>query len=752
MLCFLTVDIFLLESNIDFELMYTYRVPEDISEEIEPGVFVDVFFGKFNSKRTGIVWAVDRMPTPEGSMKNGYKLKNIIGVNRDYLPLTDSQMRLCDRIKKRYLCVTGDAVHYFMSPKLKSAKNIKMAGLAVSDADAESLIKTNTLRNIGQIKAVEILLKDGDIAVSSLVRDYGVSDSSVKTLCRHGYVKIYETDAKAVAEESCKFEYFPEFSLNYEQKIAFDKIKNILDSEKFGEMLLYGVTGSGKTEVYLHSISEVIKKSGKAVMLVPEISLTPQMVKRFFGRFGGCVAVLHSRLTEKQRYDEWMRIKKGEVSVVIGARSAVFAPFDKVDLFIIDEEQEPSYKAEDETVKYRASDVAVMRAEEYGAAVVYGSATPRIETFYRAKNGLIDYAVMRNRAKNNLLPDTGIIDMRENTDKSVSEIFSPVLKDELEKNYMRGEQSVLFVQRRGFSKQLLCRECGKVVRCRKCNIAMTYHSKKNRLICHYCGNTGVAPDVCPSCKIGSFETRGFGTERVQQELERLFPGCHTVRMDTDTTSGKDAHEKLISEFVDDNADFLVGTQMIAKGHDFPNVTLVGVVSADSLINMQEFGASERAFQLMAQVAGRAGRAEKPGRAYIQAYNIDDYTIQCAAEQNYEKFYDNEILLRETLCYPPFYHIGFINISSQDDKGAYDFCVAAQKSAEELLQQNLWGDIEILKPSRRPVQKVNGWYRWRIVFKSESIENMLNLAEKLRYNISALKKKSKADIRTNIDIL
>ena len=749
----LTVDIFLLESNIDFELMYTYRVPDDISEEINPGVFVDVSFGKYNSKRIGVVWAVDRSPTPQGSKKNGYALKDIVGINRDYFPLTASQMRLCEKIKRRYLCVTGDAIHYFMSPKLKSAKTVRTAALAVSEDDAQNLITSNVLRNIGQIKVIEILLKYGDTPVMSLVRDYGASDSSVKTLCKHGYVKIYEAEAENIgARVSSELGIFPELHLNSEQEIAFKKISAMTESGTFGELLLHGVTGSGKTEVYLHSISEVIKRGGKAIMLVPEISLTPQMVKRFYGRFGNCVAVLHSRLTEKQRYDEWMRIKYGEVSVVIGARSAVFAPFDKVDLFIIDEEQEPSYKAEDEAVRYRASDIAVMRAEEYGSVVIYGSATPRIETFYRAKSGEIEYAVMKNRAKSNSLPKTQIIDMRENLDRTVSEIFSPALKDELEKNYTRGEQSVLFVQRRGFSKQLLCRDCGKVIRCRKCNIAMTYHSKHNRVICHYCGNTVVAPDICPACGTGRFDTRGFGTERVQQELERLFPGCHIVRMDTDTTSGRDAHEKLISEFVDGKADFLVGTQMIAKGHDFPDVTLVGVVSADGLINMQEFGSSERAFQLMAQVAGRAGRAEKPGRAFIQAYNIDDYTIQCAAEQNYEKFYENEILIREALCYPPFYHIGFVNFSSQDDRCAYEFGVNVQKNAEELLLQNSITDIEILKPSRRPIQKVNGWYRWRIVFKCESLENMLNLADKLRYNISALKKKSKADIRTNIDIL
>jgi len=749
----LTVDIFLLESNIDFELMYTYRVPDDIAEEINPGVFVDVSFGKYNSKRIGVVWSVDHLPTPSGAKKNGYTLKDIIGINRDYFPLTATQMRLCEKIKKRYLCVTGDAIHYFMSPKLKSAKIVRTVGLAVSSEEAYELFNSNILRNIGQIKIIGILLENGDTPVTSLVRDYGASDSSIRTLCKYGYVKIYDAEADSSDNSlSCEIARFPELSLNSEQEIAFAKIRSLLVSGTFGELLLHGVTGSGKTEVYLHSISEVIKKGGRAIMLVPEISLTPQMVKRFYGRFGNCVAVLHSRLTEKQRYDEWMRIKRGEVYVVIGARSAVFAPFDKVDLFIIDEEQEPSYKAEDEAVRYRASEIAVMRAEEYGSVVIYGSATPRIETFYRAKSGEIEYAVMKNRAKNNSLPDTRIIDMRENTDKTVSEIFSPVLKDELEKNYMRGEQSVLFVQRRGFSKQLLCRDCGKVIRCRKCNITMTYHSKNNRLICHYCGNTAVAPEICPSCGTGHFDTKGFGTERVEQELKRLFPGCHTVRMDTDTTSGRDAHEKLISEFVDGKADFLVGTQMIAKGHDFPNVTLVGVVSADSLINMQEFGSSERAFQLMAQVAGRAGRAEKPGRAYIQAYNVDDYTIQCAAEQDYEKFYENEILIREALCYPPFYHIGFINFSSQDDRGAYEFGVALQKIAEDILTENSIDDIELLKPARRPIQKVNGWYRWRIVFKCKSLENMLNLADKLRYNISVLKKKTKADIRTNIDIL
>ncbi|MBQ8164995.1 MAG: primosomal protein N' [Clostridia bacterium] len=749
----MTVDIFLLESNIDFELKYTYRVPENISGEIAVGMFVNVNFGVHNSKRIGIVWSIDRSETPENAQKNGYRLKNISGINYDYMPLSASQMRLCEKIKKRYLCVTGDAVRYFMSPKIKNPKKVKTVSLNIPRAHAEEVLSTNTLRNIGQIKIIETLLKTGDISCSDLIKDYNVSQSSLNTLCKKGFLKIYEKEeAKKFEGTACKYESYPAHTLNDEQENAFLHIKKLLEAHAFKELLLHGVTASGKTEVYLQSIAEVIKNGGKAVMLVPEISLTPQMVKRFYGRLGDCVAVLHSRLTDKQKYEEWMRIKRGEVAVVIGARSAVFAPFKKIDLFIIDEEQEPSYKAEDESVRYHASDIAVMRAEENNSVVVYGSATPRISTYYRGRTGEIDYVKMEKRASHNALPDTTVIDMRESSDKAVSDVFSPQLVKELEQNYINNEQSVLFVQRRGFSKQLLCRDCGKVMRCGKCNIAMTYHSKGNRLICHYCGNTVIAPSNCPSCGTGGFDTRGFGTEKVEKELQRLFPESRTVRMDTDTTSGRDAHEKLISEFVDQNADFLVGTQMIAKGHDFPNVTLVGIVSADSLINMQEYNSSERAFQLIAQVAGRAGRAEKPGRAYIQAYNIDDYAVQSAAEQDYEKFYKNEIILREVLHYPPFYKMAFINFSSLDDRAAYDFGMAVFDAAKAVCNENSLADIEILKPARQPAQKVNGWYKWRVVIKCESFENILNLADKLRYNISALKKMSKADMRSNIDII
>ncbi len=759
----MTAEVYLLESNIDYEIPYTYLVPEDISKEIKEGVFVDVPFGAGNKSRIAVVWSVNLSDDVGRVKSNGFVIKAIASVNKNYLPLSKQEMNLCEQMKARYLCVMGVAVKCVMSPKVSAPRSVKYVSLNISGDEAHELIAANKLKNIGQVNIIDALIKYGDLSVSELQRDFGVTQSPINTLQKHGYISIYEkvecTDEDCLALESKAFSY-PEHLLNDEQQAAFDKISELHGNGNFSEMLLHGVTASGKTEVYLHAIAEVINRGGRAILLVPEISLTPQMVSRFIGRFGNCAAILHSRLTEKQKYNEWLKIKNGTVSVAIGARSAVFAPFEKVDLFIIDEEQEPSYKSEDLAPRYHACDIAAMRAKMYNSLVVYGSATPRICTYYRAAQGEIYYAKMQSRANKNVLPSTYIIDMREDYDRGVSEIFGRTLLGELRKNYENKEQSILFMQRRGFSKQLTCRTCGKVMRCRKCNIAMTYHSKSNRLICHYCGNTSLAPNVCPSCGTADFEFKGFGTERVENELKRLFPCCNTVRMDTDTTSEKDGHAKLLSKFAEEKADFLVGTQMIAKGHDFPDVTLVGIVSADSLINMQEYNSSERAFQLMAQVAGRAGRAEKEGRAIIQAYNIDDYTVNTAATQNYEEFYKNEITLREMLNYPPFCHMAFVNFSCENDRMAYDFGVKVQTKLNELIEEESQSElpngvgykVEVLKPTRQPVSKVNGWYRWRIVVKCDDVKKVLNLAEKLMYNMSGLKKTVKEVIRYNIDIV
>ena len=639
-----------------------------------------------------------------------------------------------------------------MSPKIKAPSTVKYAELCISKEEAENIIQSNLLKKIGQIHIIEILIKSGCMKVSELVKDFNASQSSIKTLQKNGYLKIY--DAVKEKEDNSpvmQIEPYPAPILNDEQKNALACISDIQKSGSFGEVLLHGVTASGKTEVYLHAIEEVINKGGNAILLVPEIALTPQMIKRFLGRFGNCAAILHSRLTESQKYNEWMKIKNGKVSVAIGARSAVFAPFEKVDLIIVDEEQEPSYKSDEMSPRYHACEIAAMRGKIEKAAVVYGSATPRISTYYRAQENEIKYVKMKSRANKNLLPDTYIVDMREDSAGSESRLFGRTLISEMKKNIENKEQTVLFVQRRGFSKQLLCRGCGKAMRCASCNIAMTYHSKSNRLICHYCGNTSVAPKVCPACKSSDFEFSGFGTERVEEEIKRIFLGTSVVRMDTDTTAEKDGHEKLISSFAN-GADFLVGTQMIAKGLDFPNVTLVGIVSADGLINMQEYSSSERAFQLMAQVAGRAGRSAKPGRAVIQAYNVDDYTVQTAAAQDYESFYRNEITARELLNYPPFCKMAFVNISCMNDRISYDFGMTVFNKLKQLACEFEKNDFEILRPARQPVSKVNGWYRWRVTVKAGSLKKVLNLMNNLMYNISGIKKKFKVQLRTNIDIL
>jgi len=515
----------------------------------------------------------------------------------------------------------------------------------------------------------------------------------------------------------------------------------MLDSGKFGEALIQGVTGSGKTEVYLQLISYVLNRGGNAIVLVPEISLTPQMISRFKGRFGDRVAILHSRLGDSERRRQWRLAHEGLVSIVVGARSAVFAPFDKVDLIILDEEQETSYKSENNP-RYHAAEIAKQRCQMDNGVVIYGSATPSIETFYNAKQGVIEYFTLKKRANKGVMPPVEIIDMKQELENGNRSIFSSTLRTEILKNIELGQQTIIFINRRGYSGVVLCHDCGNVIKCKACNIPMTYHASVSRLICHYCGNTQMKSDRCPACNSKNIKNIGLGTQKVEEQLKTEFPGSTVIRMDTDTTSGKNSHKILLDRFVEEKANFLVGTQMIAKGHDFPNVTLVGIISADSLINIEDFRASERAFQLMSQVAGRAGRADLPGRVIIQAFNIDDYSITTAANHNYDGFYKSEIKIRENLYYPPFCNIAVISLIGSKDREVFDEC---QEFKKKLIESKTI-ETEILGPTRPNIPKINDKYKWRIILKAPNDNMLVELLSKYRNNPL-----SKNNISITVDI-
>ncbi|MDN5293555.1 MAG: hypothetical protein PWQ31_860 [Eubacteriales bacterium] len=486
--------------------------------------------------------------------------------------------------------------------------------------------------------------------------------------------------------------------------------------------LLHGVTGSGKTEVYLRAIEEVLAVGRQALVLVPEISLTPQMVERFKNRFGSRVAVWHSALSQKERNDEWLRIFSGRADIVVGARSAVFAPLRKPGLIVIDEEHENTYKQE-ESPRYHAREVALMRAKLAQCPVILGSATPSLESFRRAETGEYHLLSLPARVDNRPLPRVEIVDLREELKEGNRSVFSRLLQKEMAERLRRGEQIILFLNRRGFSTFVVCRECGLVMKCRRCDVSLTYHAGVNELRCHYCGLRVANPDSCPQCGSRYIRYFGTGTQKIEEEVKRLFPWARVLRMDVDTTSRRGAHEKIINLFREGKADILIGTQMIAKGLDIPAVTLVGVVSADTVLNLPDFRAAERTFQLVTQVAGRAGRGKIPGQVVVQSYNPDHYAIQAVRNHDYHSFYRREMEYRQRMKYPPFTHLLRVVVLGRKEEQVVR---GAQFLGAELrLQMEQAGvtGVSLLGPAPAPLQKLKDTYRWQMALKGPEPEEL-----------------------------
>ncbi len=625
-------------------------------------------------------------------------------------------------------------------------KTIRAASLAMPPEEVQADIETGVIKRIQQIRVLEMLIDNEYIAVADLARFASVTTSVLDTLRKYGYIYYRDIEVKRDPMRYREVEATKPLQLTPEQKTVLEEAICSIDSHTFSEILLHGVTGSGKTEVYLQLIHHVIENGRQAIVLVPEISLTPQMVDRFRGRFGARVAVMHSRLSPGERYDQWKLIREGKVSIVVGARSAIFAPFSDLGLVIIDEEHENTYKSET-TPKYTAAQIAARRCMYDGALLLYGSATPSVETYQRALDGEIKLAVMKGRANTMVMPKVHIVDMRKELELGNKTIFSAELSAEIEKNINSGQQTILFLNKRGYASFVLCRSCGIRLKCRHCNITMTYHSVDDRLICHYCGYTVKMPEVCPKCGSNHIRQFGTGTQKVEEELHKYFPGASVLRMDMDTTTGKHSHEEILDAFREKNVNILVGTQMIAKGHDFPNVTLVGVLAADSLLGMDDYRASERTFQLLTQVAGRAGRGTLPGRVVIQTYNTEDYSITTACGHDYDTFFRQESRIRSRLGYPPFSCIAVAVTSSVIDRLAF----TKAKEVCSFLSSNLdpaVGDELLPGPSRAPLSRIRNRYRWRIIIKCKDVDRLTCMLSELSDYFS--KKKNK-DVDLSIDI-
>ncbi|ANB61593.1 primosomal protein N' [Anoxybacteroides amylolyticum] len=561
----------------------------------------------------------------------------------------------------------------------------------------------------------------------------GASRAAVKALIDKGIVHEYEVETYRDPYEQRHFAKTAPLTLTNEQQQALDAIADSVRKNEHHVFLLYGVTGSGKTEVYMQAIEEVLAGGKEAIVLVPEISLTPQMVERFKGRFGSQVAVLHSGLSVGEKYDEWRKIQRKEVKLVVGARSAIFAPFENLGMIIIDEEHEASYKQE-ETPRYHARDVAIYRARFHQCPVVLGSATPSLESFARAKKGVYRLLTLQKRMSENGLPTVNVVDMREELRSGNRSMFSRSLFEKLQDRLQKGEQAVLFLNRRGYSTFVMCRDCGYVIRCPHCDISLTYHRVHQQLKCHYCGYEEHVVSRCPSCTSEHIRFFGAGTQKVEEELTKLLPQARVIRMDVDTTSRKGAHEQLLSAFGEGKADILLGTQMIAKGLDFPKVTLVGVLTADTMLHLPDFRACEKTFQLLTQVSGRAGRHHLPGEVVIQTYTPDHYSIELAACHDYETFYQKEMLVRKRHGYPPFYFLTLITVSHPEITKA----VAVTEKIAAYVRSQLSKEAVILGPVASPIARLHDRYRYQcmIKYKREAIAAVLkNVIDRYQQEIA-----------------
>ena len=597
---------------------------------------------------------------------------------------------------------------------------LKAVSLTLDGTDSDEVISRLPAGAGVQADVIELLREKaspGPIPIIDLVGELGCSRGPVNALIEKGILKVFDIEVRRDPNHGDSYRDRPHV-LTEGQRLVLDSISRSLVSGTQQSFVLHGVTGSGKTEVYLQAIAQALEIGRQAIVLVPEIALTPQMVAAFKGRFPNRVAVLHSHLGAGERYDEWRRIRNGEVQVAVGARSAVFAPFDNIGLIVIDEEHENTYK-QGEAPRYHAREVALWRGRYHGAAVVLGSATPSMESYHMAQEGQYELLELPERIGGRPFADVTVVDMRKELKGGNRSIFSRELGSAIEEATQAKGQAILFLNRRGFSTFVLCRECGHVMRCPECDVSLTYHQGEQLLKCHYCDYTAETPKVCPQCRSRYIRYFGVGTQRVAEEAARHFPNLSIGRMDVDTMRRKGSHQRILDRFSSGELDILVGTQMVAKGLDVENVTVVGVISADTSLNLPDFRSAERTFQLLTQVAGRAGRGKRLGRVIVQTYSPNHYSIQAAAKQRLEEFYPQEAEVRRPLCYPPYGKLVKVTVAAQDQEMAES---AAERLARLLADTPIMEQgLQLLGPVEAPLARLRGWFRIQLLLKVQDLE-------------------------------
>lgn len=703
--------------DLSLDRSFDYIIPESLLGRVHIGVQVKVPFG--NSTRTGYVLNVIEHSDYQ------QELKPIQSVSEPHTRIPEPLIQLGRWMAEYYCCSREQTIRTLLPRAVRSGKvrhhTMKFYSISNS-ADVEKFIIDNAThkRNTKQINVLKTLLPIKSMELEQLLSSVQTGGSTIKTLLEKNL--ICEEKRVIMRDPYSDVSIIPTIPQipTDEQAAALDTISSMINNPgPKNTILIHGITGSGKTEIYLQAISMVIEQGKEAIVLVPEISLTPQTVRRFRARFGDMVSVLHSHLTDGQRFDEWSKINDGLVKIVIGARSALFAPFRNIGLIVVDEEHDNSYK-QSEAPRYHARDVAIMRGFIEHAVVVLGSATPSFESYTNALNGKYYLAELMKRVENRLLPTVNVVDYRlDSREPGQSNIITKILKNAVAERLSRSEQTILFLNRRGYARQMLCEQCGYVAECPDCSVAYTYHRQRQTLSCHLCGNVIQAHAHCPECNSENIRYSGTGTEKIEAMVGAIFKGARIIRMDSDTMRKISSYEEALERFRRGDADILIGTQMIAKGLDFPNVTLVGVINADHGLHIPDFRACERTFQLLTQVSGRSGRGDIHGEVIIQTFNPENETIKLAVEQDFKKFYQYDMSVRQALSYPPAGHLIAIHFKGEELNAVSRIANEFMEKIRPVCHQ----EMVISEPAPAPIERIKGKYRFQIILRGLKLKRI-----------------------------
>ena len=715
-------DIIIDISSEKLDRSFQYRVPEELEKEIKVGMVVSIPFGNGNQLRKGYVTGLTREPKVDPA-----RLKNICGISSAEETTESRLIALAAWMRENYGSTMIQALKTVLPIQEKmKAKEKRYLCLKISREEAEKLLEElEKTRFKARTRLLRELLKEPRLDVSYASKELGATTSVVKKMTEQGIVSIEYEELLRNSLDTEKLRLEEELPLTPEQETAVREILREWEKETPRPVLIEGVTGSGKTQVYMKLIETVLDQGQQAIVLIPEIALTYQTVRRFYARLGEKVSVINSRQSQGERYDQFKRARRGEVQVMVGPRSALFTPFANLGLIVIDEEHESSYKSEN-SPRYHARETAVERARLEHARVVLGSATPSLEAYHKAMEGTYGLVKLQSRYQDRPMPQVSVVDLREELKAGNRSVLSRKLKEAMKDRLEKREQIILFLNRRGYAGFVSCRSCGQVMKCPHCDVSLSEHNN-GRLLCHYCGYETVKPQACPVC--GSPYIGGFkaGTQQIEKVVKEAFPGVRTLRMDFDTTRTKGSYEKILSAFASHEADVLIGTQMIVKGHDFPDVTLVGIVAADLSLNAEDYRCSERTFQLLCQAVGRGGRGNKPGEAVIQTYHPDHYSIQAAAVQDYEAFYQEEMSYRMLLDYPPASHMMAVLGSCPEE----ELLVQAMHYLELYIYRVYKEkDLHVIGPAYASVGKVKDIYRQVIYLKHEKQETLVRIKDQL----------------------